>query len=267
MSNYYGYTEKYLDQWPRMVELETLFPVAGYRAGMWHGAVISEDLKTVVTPSHNVNMNDPIGHLLGIWDSGYVPDPLFESSAGVFGRFLQYSYNRTSDPFADDPFLDQIKGGFTFTGNHLQISHGFTIYTANLDLAKYLLTRLSEIFSRDVYCTSALLARHGRTQAHHLYYSKLYGFSTVRGDQHEQIQQILSGQVLCKASDHHNRQSWITYLASEATYLGFRKDVDLGEFLRKKLSDPEEYFNQKLPWNYSPKYPVISNYLLDQYVG
>lgn len=257
MSSSYGYTEKYLDRWPKMVSLETVFPSVNSRAGMWRCAVISEDLKTVVTPSHNVNMKDPVGHLLGIWDSGYVPDPLFESCGGVFGRFLQYGYSRTNDPFAGDSFLDQIKGGFTFTGNHLQISHGFHIYTANLDLAKYLLTRLSEIFSSDVYCKSALAERHGRTPSHHLYYSKLYGFCTVRGDQHQQIQQILSGEVLCKPSVQHTRQSWIVYLASEATYLGLREKVDIGELLRKKLSDPEEYFNRALPWDYSPKYPVI----------
>lgn len=255
MPHYFYYQGKERPNIPKFIPLLDVYPEAKESAMIWHGCKISEDGKTIVTQSHNVHPSDPIGHLLDVWDQGILVDPRFESCAGHFGRYLNRSYE--NENAVDKPWLKPCAGGFRFFGNHLTLSHGFSMYTSDIALARELFVGLSKVYSQKEYNHGAKLnitgqwwQRYDPTDTH-LYYSKLTGFVTVRTSEKALFDAFMNKKRTL-GHPYSSREHWAAYCTEEAEYLGPRLEVDLGAVLRQKLDDPNEYFNKLLPVDHAP---------------
>lgn len=237
-------------------------------AQCWRNGYLSEDGKTFYEDSHP----DFLNYLLQLWDAGIVPDPIFEKHGGHFGRFLARSYSRGCSMIDNPPkFFEKILGGWAFFGNHTTYSQVFRIYTSDIQLAHVLLRALAKMYSSEAYGRSAVKPltlgfqptirtpddayerwkREVELEKQTVtFYSKLNGFwSTCSPSWRTYAQRVLDNP---EAQDYSTGK-FASYFLCEPEVLGLRKDLDLGEILRAKLDDPNEYFNQILPWDYQLK--------------
>ncbi len=237
-------------------------------AEVWKNGWISEDGKTFYTE----NRPDFLNYLLQMWESGLVPDPVFENHGGHFGRFLARSYPQSSSMVLNPPeFFEKILGGFSFSGNHLTYSQTFSIYTSDIELAHKLLRSLAKMYSSPEYIRVAHKPLTGgepsnirmtndayrrwtenaeREAKTVTFYSKVSGFwSTNSPDWKMYAQRVLDNP---EAPDYSTGK-FASYFMCEPSVLGLRNELDLGKILLEKMSDPAEYFNQILPWDYQLK--------------
>lgn len=188
---------------------------------------------------------DHLNKLFQMWEAGLVLHPNMETCGGHFGRFLARAYSKGSSWQTDLPdYLKGAAGGFVFQGNHVGLSYGFSIMTSDLALSRKILTAFATIYSSETYQDAAFSSRE-KWDVMDVYYSKTVGFCGFEYEYKKDLaRRIHEGG---RASKY---DPFLNYVMTETTYLGLRKDLNLGEILRAKLDDPNEYFNQILPWDY-----------------